>query len=476
VSRASRARRVAAAAVFGGGGIGALGAAGLGLLAAEAKMARRWIGTPFGKQGPQASGWYGTGTGQPIEMAMLGDSSAVGLGVDDPRETPGAVIAGGLAAITGRPVRLTVVAVVGAESRHLSDQVGCLIETVPQPDVAVVMVGANDVTHRIKPVAAVRALSEAVRRLRELGAEVVVGTCPDLGTIDPIAQPLRYVARRWSRELAAAQTIGVIEAGGRTVSLADLIGEEFAARPRELFSADRFHPSAAGYARAAAVLLPSVCAALGAWPEDVPEGRPAGRYGAGTDDVAHAAAKAAARAGTEVSGTAVNGAARGPRGRWAKLLRRPSLPNLPLPNLPLPNLPGLAIPGLGLLAGRSWLNGTPNGDAAESGAESADVADPVAGPLSDDAPSDGAAFDAAVRDGAGSDGGAHDGAPNGRADGRADGARNGWADGRSTATGDHSRAADGPEADATGSGGLAPSADGATGPATSGTASSDRHG
>lgn len=322
-------------------------------------MARRWIGTPFGRQGPQASGWYGTGTGQPIEMAMLGDSSAVGLGVEDPRETPGAVIAGGLAAVTGRPVRLTVVAVVGAESRHLSEQIDRLVETVPVPDVAVVMVGANDVTHRIKPVVAVRGLSEAVRRLRELGAEVVVGTCPDLGTIDPIAQPLRYVARRWSRELAAAQTIGVVEAGGRTVSLADLIGEEFAARPRELFSADRFHPSAAGYARAAAVLLPSVCAALGSWPEGVPEGRPAGRYGIGTDDVAHAAAKAAARAGTEVSGTAVDGATRGPRGRWAKLLRRPSLPNLPLPNLPRPALPNLplpgfpAIPGLGLLAGRS---------------------------------------------------------------------------------------------------------------------------
>ena len=68
-----------------------------------------------------------------------------------------------------------------------------------------------------------------------------------------------------SRQLAAAQTIAVVEAGGRTVSLGDLLGPEFAASPAEMFSADRFHPSVAGYASAAAVLLPSVCAALGLW-------------------------------------------------------------------------------------------------------------------------------------------------------------------------------------------------------------------
>ena len=38
-------------------------------------------------------------------------------------------------------------------------------------------------------------LDLAVRRLRGRGAEVVVGTCPDLGTIQPIPQPLRLIAR-----------------------------------------------------------------------------------------------------------------------------------------------------------------------------------------------------------------------------------------------------------------------------------------
>jgi hypothetical protein len=161
-----------------------------------------------------------------------------------------------------------------------------------------------------------------VRRLRERGTAVVVGTCPDLGTVEPIPQPLRYLARRWSRQLAAAQTVAVVEAGGRTVSLGDLLGPEFDARPREMFSADRFHPSAAGYAQAAAALLPSVCAALDLLPGGAAAQRPDLRTGEGLDDVAHAAARAVAEPGTEVAGAEIAGNPRGPRGRWALLLRR----------------------------------------------------------------------------------------------------------------------------------------------------------
>ncbi len=323
MSRARRARRVAAAAVFGGGGLTATMAAGYGLLLAEARLARRWIGQPFNDSAPDASGVYGDGPGRPLVMGMIGDSSAVGLGADDVRRTPGAVIAAGLAALAGRPVQLHVVAVVGAESHELAPQVEALLARA-RPDVCVIMVGANDVTHRIRASESVRHLGATVRALREAGSQVVVGTCPDLGTIEPIAQPLRWVARRLSRELAAAQTIATVEAGGRSVSLGDLLGPEFSSRPEEMFSADRFHPSAAGYSRAAAALLPSVCSALELWPD----GRPAPdlRRGEGVDDVANAAARAASVSGTEVAGVSVAGSERGPRGRWAFLTRRVRLP------------------------------------------------------------------------------------------------------------------------------------------------------
>ena len=344
MSRADRARRIAAMAAYGGGGLTFIGALGVGVMAVEARLARRWIGQPFGLEGPRADGVYGPASGHPIELAVLGDSSAEGLGAATAAETPGAIVANGLAAASQRPVRLTTVAKVGAESTDLLDQVDRLLAWVARPDVAMIMIGGNDVTHRIKVPVAVRALGTAVARLRDVGCEVVVGTCPDLGTIEPMAQPLRTVARRWSRELAAAQTITVVEAGGRTVSLADLLGPEFAASPAELFSADRFHPSSAGYERLAAAMLPSVCAAAGFWPDGGVERGPDARRGESVAPVAEAAAAAVDDPGTEVSAARVGGVDRGPLGRWATLLRRRRQPAVPFAGVPDARTAADAVP------------------------------------------------------------------------------------------------------------------------------------
>jgi lysophospholipase L1-like esterase len=235
-----------------------------------------------------------------------------------------------------RRVRLTSFAKSGAQSSDLEDQVTRALEV--RPHVALIMIGANDVTHRVWPSVSVRQLEQAVRRLREAGVEVVVGTCPDLGTVEPIAQPLRWVARHWSRQLAAAQTVAVVEAGGRTVSLGDLLGPEFRAQPREMFGPDRFHPSALGYATVALALLPSICAALGYWPADEEE-EPDEFRGEGVLPVALAAVEAVEAAGTEVAGTQVGGRDRGPRGRWALLRHRR--------REPLPDVVESTEPGIG---------------------------------------------------------------------------------------------------------------------------------
>ena len=343
MSRASRARRIVTAAAYGGGGIGALGALGgaalYGLIIGETKLARRRIPQANG-QPPAANGttWAAQGVSNrrpPIELAMLGDSTAAGYGVHRERDTPGARLAISISTVARRPVRLTSVAVVGAESEALSAQVR---ELTAHLDLAVIMVGANDVTHRVKPERSVAALATAVHALRRRGVEVVVCTCPDLGTIRPIAQPLRYLARRLSRNLAAAQTIAVVEAGGRTVSLGNIIGPVFAKR-HDMFSEDRFHPSAVGYAAAADAVLPSCLDALGLRTRE----RSAGAFTSKrARPVARAAAQAAARPGTEVVATEVHGAATGRRGRWATLRRR--RPQNPVNTAPEQARPVAAVP------------------------------------------------------------------------------------------------------------------------------------
>lgn len=334
MGRARRARRIAQTAAYGGGvgvaGLGLVGVMGYGLLKVEARMARRIVGQPF-EGAPDDAGTYGFGPGTPLTLVVLGDSTAKGMGAEHARQTIGAIIANGVAAFSGRSVELTNVAEIGAESPHLGAQLDRALEAVPEPDVAVILVGANDVTHRIDKAIAVRHLEMTVQRLREAGAEVVVGTCPDLGAIQPVPQPLRLLARRWSRDLAAAQTVAVVEAGGRAVSVGDLLTEAFSSEPHVMFSEDRFHPSPAGYARVAAALLPSVSAALDLLGERSRPPQPDIGLGEGFEPVAEAATRAVEQPGTEVAPAEIAGQSRGPEGRWALLLHRVR-PAIPIPS------------------------------------------------------------------------------------------------------------------------------------------------
>lgn len=319
MGQAGAARKLASAAAYGGGGLSLLGAGLYGVLTAEAKWAKKTIGEMRKEPPPDATGWYGRGRpGPAVKIALLGDSSAAGYGVERVEETPGALLASGVAERADRRVHLRSFAVVGARSADLEGQVDRALPT--RPDVAVVLIGANDVTHLVSPASSVGHLADAVKRLREADVAVLVGTCPDLGTIKPIAPPLKQVARQWSRRVAAAQTIATLEGGGRTVSLGSVLGPEFAAAPALLFGPDQFHPSAAGYRSLAAVLLPSTLAALGLIAED--EAQPEAFRGEGVLPITAAALRAVNVPGTELDSTEVGGRTRGVRGLWVELRQR----------------------------------------------------------------------------------------------------------------------------------------------------------
>jgi len=325
--RVSSARRLAAATAVGGGGLGLLGGTLYGVLRLQGRLARRNIGNAV-QAAPDPSGLYGAMLpGPPVRLAVLGDSAAAGYGAQRADETFGAYLATGLSTLTGRPVRLRSVAVVGAQTPDLMGQIKHV--TPFNPDVAAVIIGTNDITHRVRPSTSVAALRTAVSALRAGGAagslrasgpEVVVGTCPDMGTLRPLAPPLRQVARRWSRQLAAAQTIATVQAGGHSVSLGSLLGPHFEAAPTELFGPDRFHPSPAGYRSCASAMLPTVAHVIGGLPDDGLE--PAPYRGEQVFALARAAVIAAEHAGTEVSEVRRPLSSRGASTRRALVLRR----------------------------------------------------------------------------------------------------------------------------------------------------------
>jgi lysophospholipase L1-like esterase len=270
---------LAAAAALASTGSAYVGARNL--LNGQADQARQIIPKAWDVP-PRADGVYSPGGG-PVErfhrgmpfdlhLMIFGDSTATGYGCQSADEVPGVLIARGLAEISGRRIRLSTKAIVGATSKGLSGQIDAMLVAGPAPDAAIIMVGANDITRPNGIGPSARRLGRAVRRLRASGAVVVVGTCPDFGVITAIPQPLRWVARSRGLRLARSQASAVRSAGGVPVPLADLLAPHFRKTPEELFSPDMFHPSAAGYALAAHQLLPALCNALADWlGDEVPE-------------------------------------------------------------------------------------------------------------------------------------------------------------------------------------------------------------
>jgi lysophospholipase L1-like esterase len=261
---------LAAAAAVASTGSAALGARNL--LNGQADKAREIIPKSWDVP-PRADGVY-TPDGGPVEkwhrgvpfdlhLMVFGDSTATGYGCLNSDEVPGVLIARGLAGASGKRIRLSTKAIVGATSKGLSGQIDAMFVAGPPPDAAVVMIGANDITAVNGLQQSARRLGAAVRRLQGSGAVVVVGTCPDFGVITAIPQPLRLVTRTRGLRLARLQAAAVRGAGGVAVPFSDLLAPEFLKAPEVLFSSDMFHPSAAGYALAASQLLPALCNALG---------------------------------------------------------------------------------------------------------------------------------------------------------------------------------------------------------------------
>ena len=175
-------RRTTTIALAAAATLGSIGSAYIGarnLLVGQADQARSVIPHAWGVP-PRADGVYAPGGG-PVErwhrdvpfdlhLMIFGDSTATGYGATTAEEVPGVLLARGLADISGKRIRLSTKAIVGATSKGLSGQIDAMFVAGPPPDAAVIMIGANDITrpNGIRP---------SARPTRQGGATVACGEC-----------------------------------------------------------------------------------------------------------------------------------------------------------------------------------------------------------------------------------------------------------------------------------------------------------
>jgi lysophospholipase L1-like esterase len=190
----------------------------------------------------------------PLTLAVLGDSIAYGTGARSSADALGPRLSSALTA-DGFEVSLHVLAVPGAVSRDLAPQV----ERARRlgPDVAVVVIGANDLVRFMPADLAVASLASALRDLRALGTDVVLVPAPDMSAVPFVPHAFRAAVQAACRTLQREQTAAAEAAGCTVASVASEVAGAFGSDPA-LFSHDRFHPSSAGYARIAAALAPYV--------------------------------------------------------------------------------------------------------------------------------------------------------------------------------------------------------------------------
>jgi lysophospholipase L1-like esterase len=193
-----------------------------------------------------------------VTYLVLGDSTAAGVGGEYEQ---------GIARATTRELERTQqvamhnVAVSGARIKDV------LEEQLPRaahlrPDLVLLSVGANDVTH-LTAVRSMRAnLREIVRRLRAANPDVaiVITGSPDMGSPPRVPRLLRGLASWRTKQV---NRMFVEEANALGLTFAPIAAETgpLFRRDRSLFAADRFHPNERGYATWIAVLNRALAAA-----------------------------------------------------------------------------------------------------------------------------------------------------------------------------------------------------------------------
>lgn len=201
--------------------------------------------------------------GDALRVTVLGDSTAAGVGSPTVEGALPVQVAERVAAMLERPVHVIGHGVSGARTDDTRVEQVPLLEGT-RPDVVVIAVGSNDVTHLTPPWVLRRQTREllAAARAASSGAPVVLAGIPLFQGAPALPEPLRSLVEAYAGPMRDAQREAAGQTGGaRLVDIAREASPRFRGVP-EAMSPDGYHPGPVGYGFWADAIAPQVVAAL----------------------------------------------------------------------------------------------------------------------------------------------------------------------------------------------------------------------
>lgn len=198
------------------------------------------------------------GRGPLLRLLILGDSSAAGVGVARQSDALAGHLARALAAQCAATVRWQLMARSGITSAQCQQW---LEAEAPEPaDIAVVVLGVNDVVMQVPSNHAVRAREAIANRLRNAHgvAHVVFAPLPPVSRFPALPQPLRWIAGADARRHDAAMAEWAAGRGDVSHVPIDL------PLNRGVMASDGFHPGEPVYRVCGVALAEHIAATV--WP------------------------------------------------------------------------------------------------------------------------------------------------------------------------------------------------------------------
>jgi len=195
---------------------------------------------------------------EPIRLAVFGDSTTAGVGVDRPQDALPYALAQRIAEAEGRDVHVVNFGWAGARAADLAGAQVPAAAADPflaRVDIVAVVVGSNDATHRTGPRQFRAALRQAFSAIRATapGAMVVHAGIPQFRGALRTLEPLMFITDHYARLLRPIARAEAARAGVAYADLARDVPPRIRGRT-DILSSDRFHPAAPGYAAWADVI------------------------------------------------------------------------------------------------------------------------------------------------------------------------------------------------------------------------------